>query len=116
MVQQNKVLGRVLALTGPTAVGKTEIAIEIARRLPISLISLDSMMVYREMNVGTAKPSPEVLREFPHALVDIRDPGERYSAAQFVADADRAIRIAWEQERTPLLVGGTMLYLRAFRF
>lgn len=106
---------RVLALIGPTAVGKTEIAIEIARRLPISLISLDSVMVYRGMDIGTAKPTPAVLREYPHALVNIRDPSESYSAADFIADADREIRDAWKGGRIPLLVGGTMLYLRAFR-
>ncbi|MCZ6617429.1 MAG: tRNA (adenosine(37)-N6)-dimethylallyltransferase MiaA [Gammaproteobacteria bacterium] len=105
----------VLALIGPTAVGKTAIAIEIARRLPISLISLDSVMVYRDMDVGTAKPSPEILQDYPHALINIRDPRETYSAADFVADADREIRSAWLQARIPLLVGGTMLYLRAFR-
>ena len=105
----------VLALIGPTAVGKTEIAIEIARRLPISLISLDSVMVYRDMDIGTAKPSREILREYPHALVNIRDPSETYSAADFVRDADREIHAAWTDERIPLLVGGTMLYLRAFR-
>lgn len=106
---------RVLALVGPTAMGKTEVAIEMARRLPVSIISLDSVMVYRGMDIGTAKPSPGILREFPHALVDIRDPSETYSAADFVADADRAIRAAWEEDRLPILVGGTMLYLRAFR-
>ncbi len=94
----------VLALIGPTAVGKTEIAIEIARRLPISLISLDSVMVYRDMDIGTAKPSREILREYPHALVNIRDPSETYSAADFVRDADREIHAAWTDERIPLLV------------
>ncbi|MCZ6643749.1 MAG: tRNA (adenosine(37)-N6)-dimethylallyltransferase MiaA, partial [Gammaproteobacteria bacterium] len=94
---------RVLALIGPTAVGKTEIAIQIARRLPISLISLDSVMVYRDMDIGSAKPTPAVLREYPHALVNIRDPSESYSAADFIVDADREIRDAWKDDRIPLL-------------
>ena len=105
----------VLVVTGPTAVGKTDVAIEIARRVPTSLISMDSMLVYRDMNIGTAKPRPEVLETFPHALVNIRDAAEPYSVAEFVRDADIAVREAREAGRLPLLVGGTMLYLRAFR-
>jgi len=107
--------GAVLAITGPTAVGKTEVALEIARRLPATLISMDSALVYRGMDIGTAKPAPEILQAFPHALVDIRDPAQPYSAAEFVRDADELVRQAREAGRLPILVGGTMLYLRAFR-
>jgi tRNA dimethylallyltransferase len=104
-----------LVLTGPTAVGKTDVALALADRVPVSLISMDSAMVYRGMNVGTAKPPPALLARYPHALVDIRDPAEPYSAADFVADADAAVAAALQAGRCPVLVGGTMLYLRAFR-
>jgi len=106
---------RLLVLTGPTAAGKTDLAIALAQRLPVTLISADSAMVYRGMDVGTAKPDPATRRRWPHALVDVRDPADPYSAADFVRDADRAVRLAWQQGRLPVLVGGTMLYLRAFR-
>jgi len=105
----------VLALVGPTAVGKTDVALALAARLPVDLISLDSVMVYREMDIGTAKPSAEVLERFPHALLDIRDPTERYSVASFLRDADQAVSSSLQRGRLPVLVGGTMLYLRAFR-
>jgi tRNA dimethylallyltransferase len=106
---------RVLVLTGPTATGKTEVALALAERYPVSLISMDSAMVYRGMDVGTAKPPAAVRARHPHALVDIRDPADPYSAADFVADADRAVTAALTAGRLPLLVGGTMLYLKAFR-
>ncbi|MCZ6459169.1 MAG: tRNA (adenosine(37)-N6)-dimethylallyltransferase MiaA [Gammaproteobacteria bacterium] len=102
-------------MAGPTAVGKTEVAIALARRRPISIISIDSAMVYRGMDIGTAKPNAALLESYPHALVDIRDPLETYSAAEFLRDADAAVRQAWQLGRLPVLVGGTMLYLRTFR-
>lgn len=105
----------VLALVGPTAVGKTDVALALAERLPVDLISLDSVMVYRGMDIGTAKPSAEVLERFPHALLDIRDPAESYSVASFLHDADQAVNVALQRGRLPVLVGGTMLYLRSFR-
>lgn len=105
----------VLALVGPTAAGKTAAAFALADRRPVALISLDSAMVYRGMDIGTAKPSPAELARHPHALVDIRDPAEAYSVAEFLADADAAVRAALDAGRLPVLVGGTMLYLRAFR-
>jgi tRNA dimethylallyltransferase len=105
----------VLVITGPTGAGKTDVALELAERYPVSLISADSAMVYRGMDIGTAKPPVAVRERHPHALVDIRDPAQPYCAADFVADADRVVRAALAAERLPLLVGGTMLYLRAFR-
>ena len=100
---------------GPTAAGKTEAALRIAEAMPADIVSVDSAMIYRRMDIGTAKPSPAVLARHPHALVDILDPSETYSAARFVADADAAARVSLAAERVPLLVGGTMLYFRAFR-
>ena len=106
---------RAVALLGPTASGKTDAAIQVAERFPVDLISVDSAMVYRGMDIGTAKPSAEVLARHPHALVDILEPSARYSAAQFVTDADAAVQRAFDAGRTPVLVGGTMLYFRALK-
>ncbi|MGB9669823.1 MAG: tRNA (adenosine(37)-N6)-dimethylallyltransferase MiaA [Halothiobacillaceae bacterium] len=100
-------------LMGPTASGKTGLALELARRLPIELISVDSALVYRGMDIGTAKPDAETLRAFPHRLIDILDPSEAYSAARFRQDALAAMREIHARGRIPLLVGGTMLYYRA---
>lgn len=100
-------------LMGPTAAGKTDLAIELARQLPCDLISVDSALVYRGMDIGTAKPSAEVLRAFPHRLIDIRDPAQSYSAADFVEDALAAMAQSTAAGRIPLLVGGTMLYFKA---
>jgi tRNA dimethylallyltransferase len=98
---------------GPTAAGKTDLALELARVLPCELISVDSALVYRGMDIGTAKPDKATLAEFPHALIDICDPAEAYSAAQFRQDALRAMAEATARGRIPLLVGGTMLYFKA---
>ncbi len=98
---------------GPTASGKTDIAIELCRRLPLDVISVDSALVYRGMDIGTAKPDAATLRATPHRLIDIRDPEEGYSAGEFVRDARAAMRAIIESGRTPLLVGGTMMYFRA---
>ncbi|TWI52389.1 tRNA dimethylallyltransferase [Pseudomonas duriflava] len=100
-------------LMGPTASGKTDLALELARVLPCELISVDSALVYRGMDIGTAKPSPEVLESFPHRLIDIREPNEAYSAADFCADARAAMADITAAGRIPLLVGGTMLYFKA---
>jgi tRNA dimethylallyltransferase len=102
-----------LALMGPTASGKTAFALWLAERLPVSLISVDSALVYRGMDIGSAKPNPATLRRFPHALVNIRDPHQPYSAAEFARDARIAIDAALATGRMPLLVGGTGLYFRA---
>lgn len=100
-------------LMGPTAAGKTDLALGLADRRPVSLISVDSALIYRGMDVGTAKPETEILERYPHALVDILDPLESYSAAQFRTDALRLMAEAVEQDRLPVLVGGTMLYYKA---
>jgi tRNA dimethylallyltransferase len=99
-------------LMGPTAAGKTDLALELARVLPVELISVDSALVYRGMDIGTAKPGPEILAEFPHRLIDIRDPAESYSAAEFRSDALQAMTEITARGRIPLLVGGTMLYYK----
>ena len=100
-------------LMGPTAAGKTDLAIELARVLPCELISVDSALIYRDMDIGTAKPDKATLAEFPHRLIDIRDPAESYSAAEFRADALTAMAEITARGRIPLLVGGTMLYFKA---
>lgn len=100
---------------GPTASGKTRIALELARHYPVELISVDSALVYRGLNIGSGKPDAETLREIPHHLVDIRDPADPYSAADFRHDALAAIRDICDRGRIPLLVGGTMLYFKVLR-
>ena len=102
-----------IALAGPTASGKTAAALAIAERYPVEIISVDSALVYRGMDIGTAKPAAEELAAAPHHLIDIRDPLHAYSAAGFVADAERLIREIAARGRLPLLVGGTMLYFKA---
>ena len=100
-------------LMGPTASGKTDLALALARVLPCELISVDSALVYRGMDIGTAKPDRATLDAFPHHLVDIRDPAEAYSAADFRRDALAAMADITARGRIPLLVGGTMLYYKA---
>lgn len=100
-------------LMGPTASGKTELAVGLVKRLPLEIISVDSALIYRGMDVGTAKPDAALLREAPHRLINIREPTERYSAAEFREDALREMADITRSGRIPLLVGGTMLYFRA---
>ncbi len=100
---------------GPTASGKTDIALQLARRLPLEIVSVDSALVYRGMDIGTAKPPPEVLAEVPHHLIDLVDPAETYSAGRFRSDALHAMAQITARGRIPLLVGGTMLYFRVLR-
>src|SRR5712664_1926372 len=97
-----------VAIMGPTASGKTAAALEIARHLPCEIISVDSALVYRGMDIGTAKPSPAERAIAPHHLIDIIDPAEAYSAMQFRADALRLIADIGGRGKLPLLVGGTM--------
>ncbi|HUX73766.1 MAG TPA: tRNA (adenosine(37)-N6)-dimethylallyltransferase MiaA [Steroidobacteraceae bacterium] len=100
-------------LMGPTGAGKSEAAIRLAQRFALEIISVDSALVYRGMDIGTAKPSAATRARIVHHLVDIRDPAESYSAGEFVRDAERAMQAIWSRGRQPLLVGGTMLYFHA---
>jgi tRNA dimethylallyltransferase len=102
-------------LMGPTAAGKTDLAVTLVKQLPCDIISVDSAMIYREMNIGTAKPSAEVLVQAPHRLIDIRDPLESYSVAQFCQEALTEIQAIQSVGRIPLLVGGTMLYFHSLQ-
>ena len=104
-----------ILLLGPTASGKTACALELARTLPIEIISVDSALVYRDMNIGTAKPSADELAACPHHLIDILSPEEAYSAARFCEDARRLMSEITARGRIPLLTGGTMLYYKALR-
>jgi len=103
----------IIFLMGPTASGKTALAVELVQKLPLEIISVDSAMVYRGMDIGTAKPSPEILNIAPHRLIDICDPAESYSAGNFCRDAYRVIDEIHAQDKIPLLVGGTGLYFRS---
>ena len=103
----------VYVLTGPTGAGKTDWAVRLADTAPIEIVSVDSALVYRGLDIGTAKPSRELRARIPHHLIDICDPTESYSAGRFVADALERISAIHARQSVPLLVGGTMLYLRA---
>jgi tRNA dimethylallyltransferase len=104
---------RVLAIAGPTASGKSAASLAIAQRWPVEIISVDSALVYRGMDIGTAKPTADELAQVPHHLIDTTDPLNVYSAAEFVRDAQRLMGEIHARGRTPLLVGGTMLYFKA---
>lgn len=106
-------LPRAIFLMGPTAAGKTALAMELFDKLPCELISVDSALIYREMNIGTAKPSKDELLRYPHHLVDIIDPAQSYSAAQFRADVLPLMHEIVGRGKIPLLVGGTMMYFNA---
>ena len=108
-------LPRYLALAGPTASGKTAAALAIAQSRPVEIISVDSALVYRGMDIGTAKPTAAELTAVPHHLINIRDPLQAYSAAEFVNDAQRLMVDITARGKLPLLVGGTMLYFKALR-
>lgn len=114
--QSRRDLPPVVLLMGPTASGKTDLAIELQQHLPLDIISVDSVMVYRGMDIGSAKPDADTLARAPHRLIDIRDPAEAYSAAEFCADAQREIEAIHAAGRIPLLTGGTMLYYRALLY
>lgn len=105
----------VIFLMGPTAAGKTAVAIELAQRMPVELINVDSALVYRGLDIGAARPSTEELAKAPHRLMGIREPWQPYSAADFRQDALAEIKEIHAEGRIPLLVGGTMLYFRALR-
>ncbi len=105
----------VICLMGPTSSGKTALAVEMVQHFPCDIISVDSAMVYRGMDIGTAKPGAEILRIAPHRLIDICDPAEPYSAGRFRDDALREINDIIAQDKIPLLTGGTMMYFRALQ-
>ncbi len=105
----------VFCLMGPTASGKTSLASELLAHIPVELISVDSALIYREMNIGTAKPLPEELKKAPHHLIDIKDPIESYSAAEFCDDAFVLCEEIFKKGKFPVLVGGTMMYFNAFQ-
>ena len=104
---------RAFAILGPTASGKTRLALSVATVLPIEIISLDSALVYRDMNIGTAKPNADELASVPHHLIDIISPMEAYSAADFVSDTLRLVNDIHARGRLPVIVGGTMMYYQA---
>lgn len=105
----------IFCLMGPTASGKTRLAIELVKSLPFEIISVDSAMVYRDMNIGTAKPTPEENALAPHHLINICDASEPYSAGQFRGDVLEKIRTVFANGRIPLLVGGTMMYFHVLQ-
>jgi tRNA dimethylallyltransferase len=103
----------IIFLAGPTAAGKTDLAISLADEFSLGLISVDASQVYRGLNVGTAKPTPTVLRKYPHALIDIRDPKEAFSAGAFCRESIREVHKVVANRQLPMLVGGSMFYFAA---
>lgn len=114
-INQHAGLPPAIFLMGPTASGKTAATIALAQRFPVEIISVDSALVYRGMDIGTAKPDAETLRQAPHHLIDLISPLEQYSAAQFAKDALALMHTATANGRIPVLVGGTMLYFNALQ-
>jgi tRNA dimethylallyltransferase len=104
---------RAILLMGPTGSGKSDLAMRLAESLPLDIVSVDSALVYRGMDIGTAKPTAAMRARVTHHLIDIRDPAENYSAGEFTRDAHGAMQDIWRRGRQPLLVGGTMLYFHA---
>ena len=100
----------ILTIMGPTGVGKTDLAIDLFAKLPIKIISVDSVQVYKLLNIGSGKPSKEVLKDFPHDLIDLIEPTENYSTARFQKDVIQSIEDSFNSNLTPVLVGGTMMY------
>src|SRR5688572_11446291 len=115
MNQHNAIKFPAIFLMGPTAAGKSAFAIELAQKIPAEIISVDSAMVYRGMDIGTGKPNAAEMQGIPHHLIDIRDPLETYSAAEFAKDASALMQAITARGRIPLLVGGTLLYFRALQ-
>ena len=115
MAGKNQRKPDVICLMGPTASGKTNLAVELVKLHPFEIINVDSAQIYRGMDIGTGKPSQATLTVAPHRLLDIRDPAELYSAADFQIDAIREIFTILKSGKVPLLVGGTMLYFRVLR-
>jgi tRNA dimethylallyltransferase len=109
----SSLLPKAIFLMGPTASGKTDLAVRLVEALPLEIVSVDSALVYRDMDIGTAKPDKETLRRAPHHLINLLDPSERYSAGRFRKDALQAMNEIHARGKVPLLVGGTMLYFKA---
>src|SRR6202049_2401166 len=107
---------RAILLMGPTGSGKSDLAMRLAEALPLEIVSVDSALVYRAMDIGPAKPTAAMRERAAHHLIDIRDPAESYSAGEFTRDAVCAMQDIWRRGRQPLLVGGTMLYFHALSF
>ncbi len=107
---------RAVLLMGPTGSGKSDLGMRLAETLPLDIVSVDSALVYRGMDIGTAKPTAAMRERVAHHLIDIRDPAESYSAGDFTRDAAQAMQDIWRRGRQPLLVGGTMLYFHALSF
>jgi tRNA dimethylallyltransferase len=105
---------KVILLMGATATGKTDLALEISRHFDVEIVSVDSALIYQGMNIGTAKPEPEILQSVPHHLIDIIDPAEAFSVWDFVQQSRRLVDEIVKRGRIPLLVGGTMMYCHAF--
>lgn len=101
---------KIICILGPTACGKTRLVFDLAQHLPIEIVSVDSALIYRDMNIGTAKPSAEELAKIPHHLIDICDPAETYSVGQFCNEAIKIIDGILQRQKIPVLVGGTMMY------
>lgn len=106
---------KAIIIRGPTASGKTDLSLRLAENLPIEIISVDSVMVYKGLDIGSAKPAKEILDKYPHHLIDICDPGDKYSAGKFVEDAQQKIRDIQAHNRIPVLVGGTMMYYKVLQ-
>lgn len=104
---------KIVVLTGPTASGKSALALSLARNLPLEVVNADSMQVYRHMDIGTAKPSESERAWIPHHLIDVADPDEPYNAGRYVSDAERAVADIVARGKVPLVVGGTGMYIRA---
>jgi tRNA dimethylallyltransferase len=106
-------MNNVIFLMGPTASGKTDLAIELSKYIELNLISVDSALIYKDMNIGTAKPELEILKKHPHQLIDIITPEQSYNVADFADDASKLIKQSFKDEKTPLLVGGTSFYFKS---
>lgn len=111
---QKRSMNKVLSIMGPTASGKTDLAIRLSEKFNLEIISIDSVMLYKEFNIGSAKPNKNTLLKFPHKMVDILEPYEKYSVALFYNELINQIKIAHDLKKTPILVGGSMMYFKTF--
>ena len=114
MMLQKRSMNKVLSIMGPTASGKTDLAIRLSEKFNLEIISIDSVMLYKEFNIGSAKPNKDTLLKFPHKMVDILETYEKYSVALFYNELINQIKIAHDLKKTPILVGGSMMYFKTF--